>query len=89
MDWVQERRTRNSIASVRVRGTGINTRKMDEGRCVKTIVWMLPILFARDEAMSMEKAAMKLVTKKIDPSLPSARSNLTWKKYDTQELHSM
>jgi len=86
IDCVQDRRTRNIIASGREFVAGINARKIEDGKCVKTIVWMLPILFAREEATSIEPAAMKLVTKNIVPTLPSARSNLMWKKYDTQEL---
>jgi len=54
-------------------GTGIRARKIADGRCVKTIVWMLPIRFAMEEARSMEIAAMIAVVKNREPRTPSLR----------------
>jgi hypothetical protein len=48
---------------------------------------MLPILFAIEEARSMEMAAIMLVTKNNEPSLPPLRSNLSLKKNVTQDLN--
>lgn len=48
---------------------------------------MLPILFAIDDASSIEIAAMILVTKNKVPNLPPARLNLSLKKKVTHELH--
>ncbi len=47
---------------------------------------MFPILFAIEEARSMEIAAMMDVVKKSEPSAPSLRLNLSWKKKVTQDL---
>lgn len=47
---------------------------------------MLPNLFAIDDARSIDAACMKEVVKKIDPSLPSSRSNLPLKKYVIHDL---
>lgn len=41
---------------------------------------------AMDEAISMDAAAMMLVVKKMEPSLPSGRVNLRLKKYVIQDL---
>lgn len=73
-------------ASGRELGTGMRERKMEEGRCVKTIVLMLPIRFASEEATSIEPAVMKEVMKKMLPSFPSGRENLFLKKKVTHDL---
>lgn len=41
-----------------------------------------------DEAIKIDAAAMILVVKKMEPSLPSDRLNLRLKKYVTQDLSS-
>ena len=45
-----------------------------------------PNRFARDEATSMEHAEMTLVTKNIEPSLPSSTLYCERKKKVTQDL---
>lgn len=67
-------------------GMGMRARKIADGRCVKTIVWILPIRFAMEEARSMDIAAMIAVVKKREPRTPSLRWNFSWKKNVTQEL---
>jgi hypothetical protein len=47
---------------------------------------MLPNRFAREEATSIERAEVILVTKKMDPSLPSSMPKRQRKKYVTQDL---
>jgi hypothetical protein len=47
---------------------------------------MFPKRFAIDEATSMEAAAMMLVVKKREPSIPSLRLNFFLKNQITQEL---
>lgn len=86
MFWEQARRTRKVNASGRSEGTGISARKIADGRCVKTIVRMLPMRFAMEEAISIEPAAMMLVVKKMEPSLPSGSENLRLKKYVIHDL---
>ena len=86
IDCVQERKIRKRIARGRLEGNGTSARKMEEGRWVKTMVWMLPMRLASEEARSMDTAAMQLVTKKMEPSFPSARLNLVWKKNVCQDL---
>lgn len=51
---------------------------------VRTLIF--PNRFAIDEATSIEAAAMMLVVKKRDPSIPSSRSNFLLKNQITQEL---
>ena len=47
---------------------------------------IFPNRFAIEEATSIEAAAMILVVKKREPSIPSFRSNLSLKNHITQEL---
>lgn len=47
---------------------------------------MLPMRFAMEEAISIEPAAMMLVVKKMEPSLPSGSENLRLKKYVIHDL---
>jgi len=86
MDCVQERRIKKSIAKGREFGMPMSARKMAEGRCVKTIVWMLPNRLAIEEARSMEPAAMMEVVKKREPRRPSSRLNFDLKNHVTQDL---
>jgi hypothetical protein len=51
---------------------------------VRTLIF--PNRFAIDEATSMEPAAMILVVKKREPSIPSWRLNFFLKNQMTQEL---
>jgi len=74
------------VARGKEEGMGIKARKMAEGRCVKTIVLIFPNLFAIEEATSIDAAAMMLVVKKREPSIPSLRSNFFLKNQITQEL---
>lgn len=53
---------------------------MADGRCVNTIVLILPMRFAMEDARSMEIAAMMEVVKKMLPKVPSGRENLRLKK---------
>lgn len=46
----------------------------------------LPIRLAIEDATSIEAEEMMLVVKKIEPSLPSGRSNLRLKKYVIHDL---
>lgn len=46
----------------------MRARKIAEGRCVKTMVLMSPICFARDEATRFEMEDMMLVTKNRVPN---------------------
>lgn len=48
--------------------------------------FMFPNRFAIDDATSIEAAAMMLVVKKREPSIPSPRSNFFLKNQITQEL---
>lgn len=75
MDWVQDLRMRNIIANGKEFGTPMSARKMADGRCVKTIVLMLPNRLAMLEATSMEPAAMMEVVKNREPRRPSSRLN--------------
>ena len=77
---------RKSMAKGREFGMPIMARNMAEGRCVKTIVWMLPNRLAMLEASSMEPAAMMEVVKKSDPRRPSSRWNFDLKNHVTQDL---
>ena len=65
---------------------GIKARKMAEGRWVKTMVFTLPMRLAREEAMSMESAAMTLVVKKMLPSVPSETENFVLMNQVTHDL---
>jgi hypothetical protein len=56
---------------------------------VKTIVRIRPIRLERETATREDTAERMPATKKMDPRLPSRRSNLTRKKYVTQELDHM
>ena len=47
----------------------------------------LPNLLAIEDATIIEAAEMMLLAKKIDPSFPSGRLNLSWKKKVIQELY--
>jgi len=58
IDAVHDLRIRNVNDGARVFGTGIRARNMDEGKWVKTIVWIFPILLASEAAMSIEIAWM-------------------------------
>jgi hypothetical protein len=80
----------------------MRARKIAEGRWVKTIVYafvskdimgqageitlMFPNLFAIEDARSMEIEPMILVTKKMEPSFPSGRWNLSLKNHVNQDL---
>ena len=86
MDWVHDRRMRNIIAKGREFGIPMSARKIAEGRCVKTMVWILPILLAIEEASSIEAAAMMEVVKKREPRRPSSSWNFFLKYQVTQEL---
>jgi hypothetical protein len=57
-------------------------RKKGDG--VYTLIF--PNRFAIDEATSIEAAAIILVVKKREPSIPSLRSNFRLKNQITQEL---
>lgn len=46
----------------------------------KGLTLTLPIRLAIDDATNMDAADIMLVVKKIEPSVPSARSNLRLKK---------
>lgn len=68
------------MAKTTLDGRGMSARKIDDGRCVKTIVFTLPIRLEIDEATSEEAEEMMLVVKKRVPSSPSAIPNLELKK---------
>jgi hypothetical protein len=51
--------------------------------------FIFPNLLAIEEARSMEAAAMMLVVKNRDPSLPSSRPNFSLKNQVTQELYNV
>lgn len=68
------------MAKGREEGTGIRARKMADGRCVKTMVWTLPNRLAIEEARSIDIAEIIAVAKNKEPSLPSPKPNLSWKK---------
>jgi len=76
---VHDLKTRKVKANGRVDGNEISARKQDDGRCVKTIVLTFPKRFAIEAAMSVEKAAIIVVVKKIDPSSAGGKENLFWK----------
>jgi len=57
---------------------------MTEWDAGRTLI--LPNRFAIDEATSIEAAAMMLVVKNREPSIPSLRSNFFLKNQITQEL---
>jgi hypothetical protein len=80
IDAIEDRRTRKKIAKGREAGTGIRERAIAEGRCVKTMVLTRPIRREREAAMMEEKAERRPVVKKREPSSPSGRLNLMWKK---------
>lgn len=86
IDWVQDRKIRNIIAKGRESGIPISARKIAEGRCVKTIVLILPNRLAIEEARSMDPAAMMEVVKKREPRRPSSRLNFDLKNHVTQDL---
>jgi hypothetical protein len=48
--------------------------------------WIFPNRFAIEDATSIDAAAMILVVKKREPSIPSLRLNLVLKNQITQEL---
>lgn len=77
MLWVEERRISNATAGETELGIGIKARSIAPGRCAMTIVLTFPRRLATEEAGSIERAAMKLVAKKIVPSLLSDRLNLS------------
>ena len=70
-------------------GMPMNARKTAEGRCVKTIVWILPNRLAIDDARSMDPAAMMEVVKKREPRRPSSRWNFHLKNHVTQDLRTV
>lgn len=77
---------RNIMAKGREFGIPMSARNTAEGRCVKTMVWILPIRLAMEEASSMDAAAMMEVVKKREPRRPSSRPNFFLKYQVTQEL---
>jgi hypothetical protein len=68
---------RRIIASGSEFGIGMRARKIEDGRCVKTIVLTFPNLFAMEEAKSIDMAAIRLVTKNRDPNFSSWSLNLS------------
>lgn len=86
IEAVEARNMKKTRARGKELGTGIKARKIEEGRCVNTIVLTLPIRFAREDATSIERAETKLVVKKTFPSCSSGRENLVLKKYAIQVL---
>ena len=71
---------RSVIAIGRLSGKGSSPSATDDGRWVKTMVLILPKRFAREEATSMDPAAMIDVAKKSVPSKSSASPNFSRKK---------
>ena len=53
---------------------------------MKTMVRIRPIRLESETATREDTAERMPATKKMEPRLPSRRSNLTRKKYVTQEL---
>jgi hypothetical protein len=85
---VQDRKIRKVAARGSEEGIGMRARKMPEGRCVNTIVFMFPKRLAIEDARSMETALMAPVTKKMVPSFPSERENLSLKKKVIHDLEA-
>jgi hypothetical protein len=77
---------RKSMATGREFGMPMSARKIAEGRCVKTIVWILPNRLAIDDARSMDPAAMMEVVKNREPRRPSSIWNFHLKNHVTQDL---
>ena len=64
---------------------------LDKGVCLLieyVFTLIFPNLFAMEDARSIDAAAMILVVKNSEPSVPSCILNLSLKKNVTQELRS-
>ncbi len=76
----EERRSRKKIAPDRDEGTGMRQRARADGRCVKTMVLMSPILLESETATRDETEDRIAATKKSVPRSPSCSLNLRLKK---------
>ncbi len=74
------RSMRKVTASQALLGNGMRARKIAEGKCVKTMVLINPILLAKEDAARFDMEDMIFVTKKSVPSWPSGILNLRLKK---------
>ena len=68
-----ERRRRKVIAMGKDGESGMSERKIADGRCVKTIVWMRPIRRESGAARSEEMAERKAARENRVPSVEGVR----------------
>jgi len=80
IDCMQERRIKKVRDTLTSPVIGINARKTADGRCVNTMVLMLPKRLARLDARSILPADIMEAVKNTEPRVLSERSNRHWKK---------
>ena len=69
----------NVLAAQKWFGSGNRVKKVEEGRCVKAIVLILPNRLDKDAATKLDKAAMNEVVKNVVPKVEASRWNLVVK----------